>query len=176
MALAQEGDAQAYRTLLAAIHAKFLPVCRSKVGHLGSHEDCLQEILLAVHNARHTYDPSRPFMPWLNAVARFKIIDHLRSRTRVARMEIADPETLDASPAPAPESSESDPLPERLSAAIESLDPKYKSVLMMVKVEGLSVKETAARLSLSVSAVKVRASRAYEMLRKKLEKSLASDF
>ena len=78
MAAAQVGDASAYRTLLAELapwlrryYARRLPPAMT--------EDAVQDVLLAIHEKRHTYDPSRPFGPWLAAIARYKWIDRLRS-------------------------------------------------------------------------------------------------
>ena len=78
MAAAQAGDANAYRTLLTELapwlrryYARRLPPAMT--------EDAVQDVLLAVHEKRHTYDPSRPFGPWLAAIARYKWIDQLRS-------------------------------------------------------------------------------------------------
>src|ERR1700761_9558585 len=78
MAAAQAGDADAYKTLLAELvlwlrryYARRLPPAMI--------EDAVQDVLLAVHEKRHTYDPSRPFGPWLAAIARYKWIDRLRS-------------------------------------------------------------------------------------------------
>ena len=78
MAAAQAGDANAYRTLLAELalwlrryYARRLPSAMT--------EDAVQDVLLAIHEKRHTYDPVRPFGPWLAAIARYKWIDRLRS-------------------------------------------------------------------------------------------------
>src|ERR1700760_2289687 len=78
MAAALVGDANAYRTLLAELalwlrryYARRLPPSMT--------EDAVQDVLLAIHEKRHTYDPARPFGPWLAAIARYKWIDRLRS-------------------------------------------------------------------------------------------------
>src|ERR1700758_5613766 len=86
MAAAQIGDASAYRTLLGELapwlrryYARRLPPAMT--------EDAVQDVLLAVHEKRHTYDPSRPFGPWLAAIARYKWIDRLRA----LRVEATEP-------------------------------------------------------------------------------------
>ena len=78
MAAAQAGEANAYRTLLGEValwlhryYARRLPAAMT--------EDAVQDVLLAIHEKRHTYDPARPFGPWLAAIARYKWIDQLRS-------------------------------------------------------------------------------------------------
>ncbi len=82
MRLALDGDALAYRTLLGAIAPHLRNTVRRFLARSGRGtadlEDIVQEILLAVHLKRATWDRSLPFMPWLNAVARYKTIDALR--------------------------------------------------------------------------------------------------
>src|SRR5580765_5528512 len=87
MARAQDGDAAAYRRLLAAI----APYLRALAGryHRAPQdvEDSVQDILLTVHAIRHTYDPGRPFKPWLVAIGRRRIFDRLRGQTRIRARE-----------------------------------------------------------------------------------------
>src|SRR5271163_4101878 len=87
MAAAQSGNAAVYRRLLSEIshwlrryYVRRLPPAMV--------DDMIQDALLAVHEKRHTYDPSRPFGPWLAAIARYKWIDRLRA------MKSAPTETL----------------------------------------------------------------------------------
>src|ERR1700744_3345287 len=77
MAAAQVGDANAYRTLLAEL-ALWLPRYYARRLPPAMTEDAVQDVLLAIHEKRHTYDPARPFGPWLAAIARYKWIDRLR--------------------------------------------------------------------------------------------------
>jgi RNA polymerase sigma-70 factor (ECF subfamily) len=87
MAHAQEGDRLAYRRLLEEI----TPYLRSLVARHGAlsgeAEDAVQDILLTLHAVRHSYDPRRPFGPWLLTIARRRIVDRLRSRGRLAANE-----------------------------------------------------------------------------------------
>src|ERR1700735_3072195 len=76
MAAAQVGDANAYRTLLDELavwlrryYARRLPPAMT--------DDAVQDVLLAIHEKRHTYDPARPFGPWVAAIARYKWLDRL---------------------------------------------------------------------------------------------------
>src|SRR5690348_7332659 len=90
MARAQAGDRSAYDRLLRAIQ----PYIRAIAGaqHRPDRvEDVVQEVLLTVHRMRHTYDPARPFRPWLAAIARRRSIDALRRRYRSARFELSVP-------------------------------------------------------------------------------------
>ena len=81
MALAQAGDRQAYQALLQAIGPYLRAIARRLLGHEDV-EDAVQEILLVVHGIRHTYQPGRPFKPWLATIASRRCIDLLRRRQR----------------------------------------------------------------------------------------------
>ncbi len=78
MVASQNGDAAAYRALLGevAVWLRRYYVRRLPPAAI---EDAIQDVLLAVHEKRHTYDPARPFGPWLAAIARYKWIDRLRT-------------------------------------------------------------------------------------------------
>ena len=78
MAAAQVGDANAYRILLSELSAWLRRYFARRLPRAMT-EDAVQDVLLAIHEKRHTYDPTRPFGPWLAAIARYKWIDRLRS-------------------------------------------------------------------------------------------------
>src|SRR5580698_1020722 len=77
------GDAQAYGTFLEELAARLRSYLRRRLGGLPEDvEDLLQELLLAIHNKRHTYDPTQPLTAWVQAIARYKLVDLLRRRSR----------------------------------------------------------------------------------------------
>src|SRR5450759_1234398 len=81
------GDAAAYRALLSRLSANLRAYYKGKLARIGRSateaEDLMQEALMAIHTRRHTYDPAEPLTPWVYAIARYKLIDHLR-RTRAS--------------------------------------------------------------------------------------------
>src|SRR5882724_11723894 len=80
MARGQEGDQQSYRRLLSGI-TPYLRALAHRFGLGGPDlEDAVQDVLMTLHSIRHTYDPDRPFGPWLTAVARHRLLDRLRRR------------------------------------------------------------------------------------------------
>src|ERR1035437_7636344 len=85
------GDAVAYRTLLSRLSANLRAYYKGKLARIGRSateaEDLMQEVLMAIHTRRHTYDPAEPLMPWVYAIARYKLIDHLR-RTRASMVDL----------------------------------------------------------------------------------------
>jgi len=123
--------------------------------------DIYQEVLLTLHKARHTYEPSRPLGPWLFTVARNSVLDALRKGRKFAEREVPSenlPETIrmevDGS------------LDDQLYAALQTLPDLNRQAVELLKLRGLSLEEAAKQLGVSVSAVKVRAHRGYEQLRK----------
>src|SRR5437762_9721307 len=89
MARAQDGDGEAYRKLLVDIAPYLRSLARRHHRDPGDVEDTVQDVLLTVHAIRHTYDPYRPFGPWLVAIARRRIIDQLRRQGRTRAREVA---------------------------------------------------------------------------------------
>ena len=89
MAAAQNGQGGPYRRLLGEIRLWLLRYFARRLPP-GQVEDAVQDTLIAIHEKRHTYDPARPFRPWLAAVARYKWIDRLRAMGREAGDELPD--------------------------------------------------------------------------------------
>src|SRR5882724_7826473 len=82
-----DGDATAHRSLLERLSRHLRGYFKGRLARIGRSaseaEDLVQEALLAIHTQRHTYDPDEPLTPWVHAIARYKLIDHLR-RTRAS--------------------------------------------------------------------------------------------
>jgi RNA polymerase sigma-70 factor (ECF subfamily) len=104
MRSAMSGDSAAYHRLLKAITPVLRAAARRGLARAGQgvdqFEDIVQDVLLAVHLKRHTWDANAPFAPWLFAIARNKLIDALRRRGRRTFVSIDDfAETLADAPA-----------------------------------------------------------------------------
>ncbi len=148
---ARAGDAGAYGRLLAEIATALRGFAATALRHTGleAHdvEDVVQETLIAVHAKRHTWDPGRPFTPWLRAIARHKAIDIVRRRGSRAELPLDDfAETLWV-----PAAEPAVPV-ERFVAA---LPPRQREVVTSLALDGNSVAETARRFNLSRGAVYV---------------------
>src|SRR5271168_3543519 len=120
-------------------------------------EDAVQDVLPAIHEKRHTYDPARPFGQWLAAIARYKWIDRLRC------LRADSPESLD----------ENIGVPDHVDAVIadstfEHLLAELKSAqaeaIRLVKFEGYSVEEASRVTGQSVSLIKVNIHRGLKRL------------
>jgi RNA polymerase sigma-70 factor (ECF subfamily) len=167
MAAAQSGDSAAYEKLLMETLPHVRRFVRRRVFDPGALEDVVQNVFLSIHRARHTYRSERPFSPWLFAIARNAVTDHIRVRgRRLARERSLEEEGVPEPAAPPPQLEEG--LSPELARALAELPPKQREAVELVQVEGLSVAEAAARAGVSVGALKVRAHRGYRALRARL--------
>jgi len=147
MVAAQTGNAGVYRRLLTEVgvwlrryYVRRLPAAMV--------DDAVQEVLLALHEKRHTYDPSKPFGPWLAAIARYKWIDRLRAMKAASMEELSDDlSVLDHGEAV--QSARS------LEMLLNRLKPAQAEAIRLVKLQGLSIEEAAARTGQTISLVKV---------------------
>jgi RNA polymerase sigma-70 factor (ECF subfamily) len=150
-----KGDSAAHRALLTALSDRLRAYFRGKISRLGrsvtESEDLVQEALLAIHTRRHTYDPSQPLMPWVYAIARYKLIDHLRqTRASLADVPIDGADDVLAHDDHGDAESSHD-----IHKLLDQLPQKMRRAIEAVKLDGLTVAETAKRYGLSESDVKV---------------------
>ena len=149
------GGAADYRRFLERLGPHLRAYFKGKLARSGrgaaEAEDLVQETLMAVHTRRHTYDVAQPVTPWVYAIARYKLIDHLRrTRAGLANLPIQDASELGARDDHAATESTLDV--ERLLA---HLPGKMRQAVRAMKLEGLSAAEAAERSGMSESAVKV---------------------
>jgi RNA polymerase sigma-70 factor (ECF subfamily) len=164
MRRAQQGDQRAYDDLLRLLAQEARGFVGRRVGWVDWTEDVVQEALLTVHRARHTYDGSRPFLPWFYAILNSRLIDVLRARKRVSHREVADEDVLAAQAAPEGRKAGAD-ISEALARAVAALPRVQREVVSLLKYEDLSVREVASRLGMSEASVKTTAHRGYKGLR-----------
>jgi RNA polymerase sigma-70 factor (ECF subfamily) len=172
MTAAQAGDGAAYESLLRELLPYVRGLVHRRLFQADLVEDVVQNVLLSLHRARHTYRSERPFGPWLRAVARNAVIDHLRARGRrpqelsLEADEVAEPAADErSSPLPA------EPLSPELAEALAELPPSQRQAVELLHLEGLSVAEAAEQVGISRGALKVRAHRGYKALRARLERA-----
>lgn len=173
MASAQQGDAIAYERLLEDLLPFVRGVVRARIGDDPNAEDVVQDVLLAIHTARHTFQAGRELEPWVRTIARNAVIDSVRRRNRQrAREADVAAEALPDDTARRT-SVEAEPLPRAMERALEQLPSVQREAVMLLKVEGLSVLEAAARARTTPGALKLRAHRGYKLLRDLLGRELA---
>lgn len=161
MIAAQRGEAAPYRRLLGELRpwlvryfARRLPPAMV--------DDAVQDTLVAIHSKRHTFDPDRPFGPWLAGIARYKWIDRLRSASRHAAGAL--PDTLST---PDHESAVTSAL--ALRGLLGTLKPAQAEVIRLVKLDGFSIEDAAARTGQSPALVKVNIHRGLGRLARLVE-------
>lgn len=167
MARAQEGDGAAYSRLLLQVTPYLRTLARRWLRDPWDIEDTVQDVLLALHAVRHTYDPSRPFGPWLTGVANRRAIDRLRRQGRWRARETPLTAIHDAHPADevdAASSLERGPL----EAAIDRLPTAQRKAIRMLKLEEKSLKQAASESGMTIAALKVATHRAIGSLRRML--------
>jgi RNA polymerase sigma-70 factor (ECF subfamily) len=169
---AQSGSRDDYEALLTRVATLALAFVRRRTGDPPWCDDVVQEVLLAVHRARHTYDPARPFAPWLYAIVHNRLIDMLRVQRRRLLREL-DPETVQSRGAGPRQ--EQDALSRDVRRAVAGLPDNQRQVIELLKFEDLSVREVAARLGMSETNVKVTAHRGYRALRQRIEEWSRAD-
>lgn len=165
MESAQRGDCRDYETLLKEVGDVLNGYFARHNAERSLCEDLTQETLLAIHRARHTYIPGRPFQAWMYAIARNKFVDSVRAG-RASALRVASIETvpIDQIEAVQPIGGFS-----ALRTALTALSIKQRNVLSLLKFEGFSIKSVAAQLGLSESDVKVTAHRAQKVLKEALK-------
>jgi RNA polymerase sigma-70 factor (ECF subfamily) len=169
MARAQDGDGAAYRRLLEDITPYLRALAARHRALSGEVEDAVQDILLTLHAIRHTYDPSRPFGPWLVAIAGRRIVDRLRLRGRRAAETALGPEH-ETIAATGPNLYALLSGRRGLRDAIDKLTPGQRQAVLLLKLRGLSLKEAASESGMSVAALKVASHRGLKALRTMLDK------
>jgi RNA polymerase sigma-70 factor (ECF subfamily) len=159
------GDAKAYKAYKACLHgmgAHLRAFFKRRLASLPSEvEDLVQETLLALHNQRHTYHRDQPLTAWVHAIARYKLIDLFRARGR--RDALNDPLDDDLQVFASSDTDASDARRD-LGCLLEKLPDHQRLPIVHMKLEGLSVIETAQATGMSESAVKVGVHRGLKAL------------
>ena len=171
MRAAQQGDATAYRELLCSIAPR---IRRSLLNRRASArpediEDLVQDILLSIHAVRATYDPRRPFMPWLLAITRHRLADAARRyrRTTAHEVPMEDADVTFADPKSNSGQGGSDNL-QALGETLRILPARQRQAFELLKIEGFSLREASAMTGVTIGALKIATHRAIAALRKAL--------
>jgi RNA polymerase sigma-70 factor (ECF subfamily) len=156
MARAQDGDASSYRQVLESSRDWLKRYYARRIAP-SQVDDLVQEVLVSLHSKRATYDPGRPFLPWLAAIARYRWVDALRRSYRLGEQELV------IEPASAADEEE---LVARVSLdrLLGHLPAGQLAAIRAVKIDGLSVAEAAMRCGQSESLIKVNIHRGLRRL------------
>jgi len=156
------GESSAYHEFLKELAAHLRAFLRRRLARMPEEvEDLVQESLLAVHNQRHTYDPNQPLTAWVLALARYKLIDLLRRRSRTDLLHDPLPEESELLAASDEEAANAR---RDIAKLLDGLPDRHRLPILYVKLEGLSVAEAARRAGMSESAIKVGVHRGLKAL------------
>jgi RNA polymerase sigma-70 factor, ECF subfamily len=156
------GDENAYRQVLQELAPILRGMVKSGFARYGigaqEVEDVVQETLLALHLKRHTWDVRLPLLPWVRAIAHYKLIDNLRRRGRAIYIPIEEMEEILTNDAQPHES--------RLDAAraLAHLKGRQQDIVRAISIEGATGKQVAARFGMTENAVRVTLHRALQNL------------
>lgn len=170
MRRAQAGDRAIYQQLLQAVVPYVAAIARRHLDSPDGVDDAVQDVLLIVHRVRHTFEPERPFKPWLSTIARRHCIDLSRRQQRRAQRETGDDALLDlqAGGATPEHELERRQSAEELRRAVADLPHRQREAVGLLKLDELSLREASDHSGQSVSALKVGVHRALKSLRRRL--------
>ncbi len=163
----RRGDHLAYERLLKDITLVLRPLVRGRLAKFGlgveETEDVVQEILIGLHAKRHTWDDSRPFLPWLYTITRYKFIDTARRLRREAahRVNITMEELAEVFEAPA---EDTDRTMLDIDRHLAGLPQTQRQVVHALALDGATVRATAEQLHTSEGSVRVLYHRALRRL------------
>jgi len=157
-----DGDAASHALLLGALVPLLRQFYRRRIGDETEIEDLVQEVLIAVHTRRASYDRDRLFTPWLFSIARYKLVDHFRRAHVTSPIEdLAELLSVEG-------------FEDASNAAIDvdrllsTLPPKQANAIRQTRLDGLSTAEAAAAGGIGESDVKVSVHRGLKALAARL--------
>jgi RNA polymerase sigma-70 factor (ECF subfamily) len=167
MCAERRGETLAYERMLkevaTALRRSLAP--RLVRAGLGAHEaeDLVQEILIGLHGKRHTWDSARPFLPWLHAITRYKLIDFTRYRRRETQRRVDLPleDWLEMVESPADHANR--PTWE-VDQQLAMLPVSQRKIVRAIAVEGASIRNVALRFATSEAAIRMTIHRAISRL------------
>jgi RNA polymerase sigma-70 factor, ECF subfamily len=170
MRAAQSGDRAAYERLLREISPLIRALVRRHCSNRADIEEMVQDTLLTLHRVRHTYDPGRPFCPWLAAIAWRRSIDALRRRIRISKYETPEQGVYETfSDAAANSDLEGVRSAEEVEDLLRLLPARQREALQSLKLKEMTLAEASVASGQSVAALKVNTHRALKTLRGLLE-------
>jgi RNA polymerase sigma-70 factor, ECF subfamily len=165
LCLAQAGDKKAYHAFLSGIERPLTTFLKRRIP-LSDVDDVYQEILVSVHRARHTFDGKRPLLPWLMAIARYRIMDFLRGHYGSVLTDhtlLEDFQDIITEPV-----TNRDIRHEYIEEGVKQLGLREQRILKMLHEDGFTMKEVANQMDIKESTVKVAMHRAYKRIKQGL--------
>lgn len=160
MKKSQSGYKKEYELLLNELSVFLNNYFKNKISKKSDIDDIVQETLIAIDKAKHTFDANRSFMSWFLAIAHYKIADYYRADIRRSDLEVVDTDALVEITC-----NQNNPEIEYIYEAIEKLPAREREIVKLVKIDGFSMKEIAQRTKLSLSNVKILSHRSIKRIK-----------
>jgi RNA polymerase sigma-70 factor (ECF subfamily) len=165
----QAGDQEAYTALLTKVQTLLKPFIINALGkspQMDIVNDLIQDSMLGIHAKRSTFDPDRFFLPWMYAIARYKIIDHFRLRKNHSQItSIEAPGVWEQLSITASDQT----MKNDINKLLQDLPAKQKKLFELVKLEGLSIQEASLHTGFSTSDIKVSLHRGLTFLQRQIK-------
>jgi len=160
MVAALAGDGNAHHALLTRLAAKLRGFFGRRLGRDAADvEDLVQEVLIAVHTRRDTYDPARPFTSWVYAIAHYKLTDCFRRNSRRESVSLDDAAELFTADEAEQQSAQRD-----IAHILSALPEAQQQAIKLTRIDGMSTAEAAERCGQSESLIKVNVHRGMKRL------------
>jgi RNA polymerase sigma-70 factor (ECF subfamily) len=166
-----DGNEQAFNDLVARYSRRAFWIAYHVVGRIEDARDVVQEAFVRLHRGLRSYDFSRSFYTWFYRIVTNLAIDSLR-RTRAARATGLD-EFAESIPAPGDDveaPAERDETKTQVWGVLDSLDAKFRAVLVLRDIHGLSCREIAPILKVTHATVRWRLNRGRQLFREGWER------
>ena len=168
MQKAQGGDVDAYHLLLSDVAERMRRLARRRAPWLRPEdvEDIVQDILLSIHQGRASWDPTRPFLPWIVAIARARLADHARRYMRRTRIDFAATELAETF-CDVPTNTNADTVVNLMSVrkAMKGLTPAEYQAVELLRLREMTLAEAAEASGSTVAALKVAIHRAMRKMK-----------
>lgn len=161
------GDEAAYRSFLSEISGRLRRQMTARAAGLSSAdiEDLVQEVLISVHRSRATWDPSKPILPWIAAIARYRLADHQRRSARINRVSDETARLAETFSTLHPNNTSEEVVSGMsMRVALNDLTKTEREAFSLVRLRGMSLDEAASTSGSTVGAVKVAVHRAARKL------------
>ncbi len=180
MRKAQDGDSASYTLLLTKVQIMLIGFVDNSFARLGlksfgGQEDVIQEVLLAIHSKRASFDESQFFLPWMYAIARYKVIDYFRRNKKNVYSSVSlsvsletEEEMMAFDIAVITEFG----IQHDIDKLCQMLPAKQRDIFVMMKIEGLSIQEVEEKTGYKASDIKVNVHRALKFLQGKMQENI----
>jgi|ERR1035437_867136 RNA polymerase sigma-70 factor (ECF subfamily) len=168
--LVQNGDKEKFGLLMERYERKLFRYGSRFLSNNDNVEDVVQEIFIKTYQSIQSFDIKQRFSPWIYRIAHNMFVNAIKKKSR-SPLSYIDFDTLISHPIyedPMPAEEEQKKIKEMIDKSLDSIDQKYREILILFYIEELGYKEISEILRIPVGTVGIRLLRAREALKKRL--------